>query len=357
MPRFRSDLGDIPVYRPGKPIEEVIGDFGLESVIKLASNESPYPPFAEVQAVLAQASAKVNRYPDNEQRALRAAVSEFLSIAPDQLWFGGGSSELIMVTALAMGGPETSAVYPWPSFGLYRIAGLVARSENIEVPLDEDWRMDLDAMAGAVRGDTTVVYLCNPNNPTGTHVSGAAVRDFVTSLSADVLVVIDEAYYEFVQAVDFHTGLPLALQRDNVVVAHTFSKVYGLAGLRLGYMVGQADTLHQLGRIQIPFTPSSLAQAAALEALRHQDQVAQRVQANAAGLKLLKEGLDSRGIQFADSQTNFLYVLASGDDWADRLLAQGVIVREVGDGALRITVGTEAENLRFLEVIDQLLGP
>lgn len=356
MPRFRADIGDIPVYRPGRPIDEVIEDFGLESVIKLASNECPYPPFAEVQAVIARESSKINRYPDNDQRALRRAVADFLAVEPDQLWFGGGSNELMLVTALAIGGPGTSAVYPWPSFGLYRIAGRVARSDNIEVPLDDEWRMDLDAMAAAIRSDTTLVYLCNPNNPTGTHVSGAAVSDFVHGVPDDVLVVIDEAYYEFVQAVDFHTGLPLALERDNVVVAHTFSKSYGLAGLRLGYMVGQADTLSQLGRIQLPFTANSLAQAAAIEALRHQDQVAERMQANAAGLKLLKEGLDSRGLRYADSQTNFLYVLAPGDDWADRLLAAGVIVRDFGQGSMRITVGTEGENLRCLEVIDELIA-
>ena len=150
-------------------------EFGLDSVIKLASNESPYPPFPEVQAAIAEAAGRVNRYPDNRKRMLRRAVAEFLSVEPDQLWFGGGSNELMLVTGLAMGGPGSSAVYPSPSFGLYRIAGRVAHSENIEVPLDDDLRMDLDAMAAAIRDDTTVVYLCNPNNPTGTHVAGAAV--------------------------------------------------------------------------------------------------------------------------------------------------------------------------------------
>lgn len=355
MPRFRSDLSNIPIYRAGRPIEEVMEDFGIESVIKLASNECPYPPFPEVQAVIAEEAAKLNRYPDNQKRALRQAVSEFLDVDPDQLWFGGGSNELMLVTALAMGGPGTSAVFPWPSFGLYRIAGRIAHSENIEVPLDGDLRMDLKAMSAAIREDTTVVYLCNPNNPTGTHVSGEAVRDFVDRVPSDVLVVLDEAYYEFVQAVDFHSGLSLALERDNVVVAHTFSKAYGLAGLRLGYMAGQSETLNQLGRIQLPFTASSLAQAAAIEALRHQDQVAERMQANAAGLKLLKEGLDARDISYADSQTNFLYLLPPDGGWTEELLAQGVIVREFEQGALRLTVGTEAENLRFLGAVDKLL--
>ena len=355
VPRFRSDLTDIPVYRPGKPIEDVMEDLGLESVIKLASNESPYPPFPEVQAVIAAESGNANRYPDNRQRGLRRAVADFLSVRPDQLWFGGGSNELMLFTALALGGPGKSAVYPWPSFGLYRIAGRVARSENIEIPLDRDLRMDLDAMAASIRPDTTVVYVCNPNNPTGTHVSGAAVQEFVDRVPEDVLVVIDEAYYEFVQAVDFHTGLPLALARANVVVAHTFSKAYGLAGLRLGYMVGQSETLNQLGRIQLPFTASSVAQAAAIEALRHQDQVAERMQANASGLKLLQEGLDARRIRYADSQTNFLYLLPPSGDWADQLLARGVIVRDFGDGAIRVTVGLESENLRFLEAVDDLL--
>ncbi len=357
MPRLRPDLAAISPYRPGLPIDEVQRRFELDRVIKLASNESPLPPFAEVRAAITDAVAGLNRYPNNDRLELRQAVARHLDVDPSRLWFGGGSNELMLVTALAAGGPGTSAVYAWPSFGLYREATKVAHATGVEVPLDADHRHDLAAMAAAVRPDTTVVYVCNPNNPTGTHVSAQAVFDFVDAIPSDVLVVIDEAYYEYVQAVDYHTALPLAEERDNVLVAHTFSKVYGLAGLRVGYMVGAPELIAELRRVQLPFTVSALAQAAAIEAVRHQDRVAERVERNAEGLKLFTEALTERGIPLAESQTNFVYCRPTddGEALAEALLPHGVIVRVMGDpGWIRVTVGTEAENLAFFAALDAL---
>ena len=349
MPTFRSDLERIPVYRPGRSVEEVQRHYGLDSVVKLASNECPYQPFEPVVAAVAAAASGVNRYPDNARRQLRQALGEFLGVSAERLWVGGGSNELMYVTALAVGGPGTSAVYARPSFGLYRIATRLAMAEGIEVPLDDEQRHDLDAMAAAIRPDTTVVYVCNPNNPTGTHVSGAAVASFVDSVPERVLVVIDEAYWEFADAPDYDTGLRHAVERDNVVVARTFSKAYGLAGLRAGYFVGHPGTLEELRRIQLPFSVGNLAQVAAIEALKHQDLVAERLAANRAGRRVVTNGLLAQGLAVADSQTNFVYLTPPipAGEWYAALEAGGVVVRNMGD-ALRISIGTDEENQRLL---------
>ena len=357
MPRFRPDLGRIPVYSSGRTSEEVGREHGLDSIIKLASNESPYEPFAPVIDAIAREASGVNRYPDNGAHALRHVLGEFLDVDPRQVWIGGGSNELMYVTALAVGGPGTSAVYAAPSFGLYHIATQLAMAEGIEVPLDSDHRHDLDGMLGAIRPDTTAVYLCNPNNPTGTHVSAAGVEAFVDAIPDRILVIIDEAYFEFSTAADFASALPLALERDNVVVAHTFSKAYGLAGLRAGYFVGSVATLDELRRIQLPFSVSTLAQVAAIEALKHQDLVAARVAANRSGLEAITAGLRRRGLEFAESQANFVYVRPPipATECLEAMAALGVIVRDVGD-AVRISVGTDQENQRLFQALDAVLS-
>lgn len=357
MPTFRQDLATIPVYTPGRPAADVQREYSLESVIKLASNECPYEPFPPVVKAVAAAASGVNRYPDNRRQELRNAIGAFHGISSDQVWVGGGSNELMYVTALAVGGPGTSAVYAAPTFGLYRIATQLAMAEGIAVPLDGEHRHDLDAMADAVRPDTTVIYLCNPNNPTGTHVAADRVTEFIEAVPDRVLVVVDEAYHEFATATDFGSARRHATERDNVVVAHTFSKVYGLAGLRAGYFVGDERTLNELKRIQLPFSVGLLAQVAAIEALQHQDLVAERLADNQAGLQTVLEGLAERGLEYADSQTNFVWVRPpmAASNCAESLQQRGVIVRNVGD-AIRISVGTPSENQRLLSALDEVLG-
>lgn len=356
MPTFRRDLSHIPVYRPGRTPEEVRSEFGLDSIIKLASNESPYEPFPQVVEAVRGAASGVNRYPDNARRELREALASFLGVAPDQLWLGGGSNELMYVTALAAGGPGTSAVFAEPSFGLYRIATQIALAEPIPVPLDGAHRHDLAAMAEAIREDTTVVYVCNPNNPTGTHVPSAELDRFIAAVPERVLVVVDEAYFEFASAADYATAVGHAMKRTNVVVARTFSKAYGLAGLRTGYFVGDAFTLEQLRSIQLPFSVGNLAQVAATEAIKHQDLVRHRAGENRTELEFVSGELAARGVPVADSQANFVYLPppVDADAWYEHLQSHGVIVRVTG-GGLRISIGTNAENKRLLEAVDSLL--
>jgi histidinol-phosphate aminotransferase len=357
-PRFRSDLERIQSYRPGRSIAEVAAEFGVQEVAKLASNENPEPPFPEVQRAIAASLGGLNRYPDNASPDLTAALADHLDVGPERIWCGGASNELTLITALSLGGPGTSAVYAWPSFGLYRIGSLAGFSNTIEVPLDDRHRHDLDAMQAAIRDDTTVVYVCNPNNPTSTVVDGDALERFIDAVSEDVLIVVDEAYHEYATEPEYRSMLPLATDRSNVLVTRTFSKIYSLAGLRVGYAVTAPQTIAQLRRIQLPFSVSNLAEVAAVEALEHQDRVAVRRDSNRAGVAYLTAGLRERGSEVAESQTNFVYAsFADAAEVNEGLLQRGVIVRPVlPDGWLRINTGTQAEMERLFVALDEVQG-
>jgi len=349
VPKFRSDLDLVVPYTPGRSIDEVAAELGISDVAKLASNECPFPTWPEVVDAIAVAGAGVNRYPDNHQRALRSAVSEHLDVPEDHLWFGAGSSDLLRSTALAMGGPGTSTVYATPSFVLYRILTHIAGSRPIEVPLTSDWVHHPGMLVEAIRDDTTLLYLCNPNNPTGTHLPAENIRWVIDNVPDRVLVVVDEAYLHYADAPDFATAIPLGLDRDNVIVTHTFSKAYGLAGLRVGYAVGRPETLLSLRKTQAPFPVTTVGQAAAAAAIRYQDRIVERVTHNSLERARLIEALVHLGIEHAASQTNFVFHRSPAP--AAAFTEHGVIVRAGGDGWIRTTVGLEAENDRFLEAL------
>ncbi len=355
MPTYRPDLASIPVYTPGKPIDEVARELGLEEVVKLASNECPVPPFPEVQEAIAAATGSLHRYPENSSYHLVGELARRHDLPEQCFWVGAGSSQLLGCTALAVGGRGTSAVYADPSFVMYGIYAVLSGAESIKVPLDGGAAHDLDAMAAAIRPETTVVYVCNPNNPTGTHVSADALWRFIDTVPDRVLVVVDEAYAEYATAPDYASAIPVAVERDNVIVARTFSKAYGLAGLRVGYAVGRPETLAQLRRTQPPFSVTTLGQVAAAEALRHPDRLAERVHENARGRAWLAVELAARNVEVAPSQTNFVMLLGDRDTEgvARACLEKGVIIRTLGQSA-RISVGTPDENARFIEVWDEV---
>jgi histidinol-phosphate aminotransferase len=357
-PRIRSDLDRIQPYRPGRSIGEVARSYGLDEVVKLASNESPEPPWPEVQQAMADALAGVNRYPDNARPDITTALADHLGVTADRIWCGGASNELTFITSLCMGGPGTSSVYGWPSFSLYRIGSRAAFATDIAVALTPDHRHDLDEMRAAIRPDTTTVFVCNPNNPTSTHVGGTELERLIDSVPETILVVVDEAYAEYATAEDFRSMVPLAASRDNVMVTRTFSKVYGLAGLRIGYAVTSPINIAEFRRVQLPFSVSRLAEVAAVEALRHQDRVAARVRANRAEIDRLTAYLVERGLDVAESQANFVYA-GFGDgagEVVEGLLRRGLIVRPVApDGYLRITSGTADQNDLLMGALDDLL--
>ncbi|MEA2002247.1 MAG: histidinol-phosphate transaminase [Actinomycetota bacterium] len=354
MPAFRSDLDQIPVYRPGKPIDEVSRELGIDDIVKLASNEWPLEPFPEVVDAVVAAAADFNRYPENSVYHVVNALSDHLGVPTDHVWMGAGSTELLTCIALAVGGPGTSTVFSDPSFVMYPISAALTGAEAIPVPATAVMGHDLDAMRQAMREDTSLAFICNPNNPTGTYLPIADIAAFIESVPDRTLVVVDEAYFEFVTAADYGTAIPLAVARDNVIVTRTFSKVYGLAGLRVGYAVGQPGTLEQLRRAQVPFSVNSAAQAGALAALEHSDRLAERVRENDSARREMEEGLASRGLDYVPSQTNFVLVRPAGDPSAlsDALLRLGVIVRLMGP-FIRVTVGTSEEGRRFLAALDK----
>ncbi len=351
---FRADLATIPIYKPGRPIEEVAHDLGLDDIVKLASNECPQPPFPEVEHAIVRAAAEAHRYPETSSLHVMNALALHYGIPADHFLIGAGSSQLIGCTLLAAGGPGTSAVFAAPSFVMYTIASLVAQTEPIAVPVDAGYHHDLDAMRAAIRNDTRVVFVCNPNNPTGNHLGGDAVREFIDAVPDRVLVVVDEAYAEYVTAPDFISAIPIAIERDNVVVSRTFSKIYGLSGFRIGYYIGTLATLDALRRVQPPFSVTSVSQAAAVEALRHQHRVVERAEANAAGREMLHREFTGRGVVAIPSQANFVAIVPEDPARIEReLLGRGVIVRRLGD-IVRITVGSEEENSRLLEAWDDI---
>lgn len=343
----------------GRPIEEVAREIGFdpELVIKLASNESPLPPFPEVVAAIAAHAGSLNRYPDNGWHEVARAVGSWQGVGEENLMFAGGSSELLRVFALACGGPGTQAVYPWPSFIIYRLASILVGSEPIEVPLTADRYLDPDGLLNALTPKTTLLYLCNPNNPTGSYLPAHEMKRVIDGAPESVLVVVDEAYFEFATASDYASAIPEALARPNVVVTRTFSKVFGLAALRVGYAIGQPDTLLELRRAQAPFTVSTLGMVAAAEAVQHPNRIAERVEANRSERERLEAELSARRIEFVPSQTNFVYLRpAPGRNLEPDFLRRGVIVRPFGEDWLRVTVGTPDENGRFLSELDLVRG-
>jgi histidinol-phosphate aminotransferase len=257
-------------------------------------------------------------------------------------------------TALTVGGPGSSFVFSDPSFVMYPIYAAITGAEPVAVPAGTGLGHDLDAMLEAIRPDTTLIFVCNPNNPSGTHVPYEDLVAFIDEVPERTLVVVDEAYSEFATAADYATGIPLAIERDNVIVARTFSKVFGLAGLRVGYAVGRPEVLSNLRRGQLPFSVNAVAQAAAVAALGCLDQLQQRVIDNAVGRQQLEKGLADLGVDYLPSQTNFVLLtsIASPAAVADVLLRRGIIVRTLGP-YLRVTVGTTAENERFLAALEE----
>ncbi|MEX2653797.1 MAG: histidinol-phosphate transaminase [Acidimicrobiia bacterium] len=349
MPTFRADIREIAPYSPGRAIADVARENGFDpgEMVKLASNESPLPPLEAVQARIRDEAHGVFRYPDNDAIELRGAIAGAADVDPDHVWVGGGSSELLRVIALAVGGPGTSAVYAWPSFVIYRLASMLAMADRVEIPL-VDHRHDLVGLAKAIREDTTVVYVCNPNNPTGTHLPGADIAAFVEQVPERVLVVVDEAYHEYVTAPDHATAVPLAVERPNVIVTRTFSKIHGLAALRVGYGIARPDTITELRKAQAPFTVTSLGQAAAVESLRQTEAIAERARVNATERERVTAELTDIGVAAVPSQANFVFFDPGPlTDPAREYLHHGIIVRVLG-GGVRVTVGTPAENDRFI---------
>lgn len=359
MPRIRSEIAALKPYKVGRQLEDVAREHGLDpgDIVKLTANEGPEGPFPGVVEATAQVLANSNRYPDNACWDLGHALADELDVDFSNLMFGAGSVALLAEIALASGGPGTKIVYGWPSFIMYRFAAIWAGSDSLEVPLDDSLRLDLDAMLAAIDDATTVVVVCNPNNPTGTIRATDDIDAFIDAVPESVIVVVDEAYHDFVTDPSYRTEVPLAVGRPNVVVLRTFSKIYALAAHRIGYAVGRADLITELRKVQAPLTVNQVAQVTALASLGQPQELERRRSDNLARRHHLVGALTERGIRTAESHTNFIYfeLGEAADEIVASMTNQGVIIRGMGPGWVRVTIGNDGENRRFLEALDTAL--
>ncbi len=355
---FASKVRRIPVY----PAADGYASEG--PLVKLASNETPYPPLPQVVEAAAKAMATANRYPDPTNAALRARLSDRHGIPAGRIAVGNGSCDVLLAAGDALLEPGAELVYAWPSFSVYPHLAAASGARAIEVPLDADHKHDLEAMRQEITVATRLAIVCNPNNPTSTALPLDEIAAFVADVPRSVCVILDEAYVEFSLLQDPDDSVDLLAKHPNLVLLRTFSKVYGLCGLRVGYaLCGSEEFRTAVDQVRQPFFCNAAAQAAALEALTHQDEVTRRVERNLAERVGLEDGLRALGIDPAESHANFVWFdLGEGREEADVMqgLAQrGVIVRSGGalgrEGALRVTVGTQAENERFLEALGALL--
>jgi histidinol-phosphate aminotransferase len=352
---------NVPVYQPGKPIDDVKREFGLTEVIKLASNENPFGCSPHVKEAIAAQLDTLAIYPDGASLQLRWELADFLKVDPDQLIFGNGSDEVVQMIARAYLEKGTNTVMATPTFSQYRSNALIEGAEPIEVPL-KDGVHDLQAMAAAINEQTRVVWVCNPNNPSGTIVTSAELEAFLKQVPPSVLVVMDEAYYEYVVDEAYPQTVSLLKQYPNLIILRTFSKIYGLAALRIGYGIASAEVISHLNHVREPFNTNTLAQAAARAALKDQAFVEKCRALNRQGMKQLTDQFDEWGLEYYPSQANFVLVnlKQDSDEVFEKLLRQGIIVRSgraLGfPGYQRITVGSAEQNEKILQALRNIVA-
>lgn len=347
----------IAPYQPGKPISELARELGLSerNIVKLASNENPRGTSPKALAAMRIAIGETARYPDGNGFALKNALSKRYGLAAERIVLGNGSNDVLEMAARAFLAPGTSAVYSQHAFAVYPLATQAAGAVGIVVPA-LNFGHDLDAMAKAIRSDTRIVFVANPNNPTGTWVAPRAIRDFLLRIPGDVVVVLDEAYNEYLEAELRSDAARWSEDFPNLIVSRTFSKAYGLAGLRVGYGFAHPQVADLMNRVRQPFNVSDIAQAAATAALFDDEFVEQSFLLNKQGMQYLVDGFRRLGLSWIPSHGNFVCVkVGDGAEVFNRLLKQGIIVRPIASYGmpeyLRVTVGTEAENARFLAAL------
>lgn len=357
----KPNIVHLPVYQPGKPIEEVKRELGLKEVIKLASNENPFGCSPKVKEALLSEMENLSLYPDGGAVELTGVLAEHLGVHTNQLLFGAGSDDVILMIARAyfVAGDET--VMSSHTFPQYKHNAEIENAVSIEVPL-KDATHDLQGMLAKVTGKTKAVWICNPNNPTGTYNTHAELKAFLDAVPPTVLVVLDEAYAEYNQNGDYADGLALLKEYPNLVLLRTFSKIYGLASLRIGYAIAHPDVIHTINQVREPFNTTRFSQAAAIAAVKDQDYVERCREANRTGMSYLNAQFDRLGLSYYASNGNFIMVDVKrpADQVFDGLLRKGIIVRgghKLGfPTKIRVTIGSREQNERFIVALEQVLA-
>lgn len=354
--KVRPAVANMAGYKPGKAADQLEVEHDIDDAIKLASNENPWPPIAEVVEAVAEAAAGINRYPDNGAAAVRDAVGDFLNVDSSHITIGCGSSGLLQQLFLTYVDPGDEVLFPYPSFEIYPIFSTLFGAEQVRVPL-VDHGFDLDAVADAVTDRTKLIMLANPNNPTGTSVSVDSIAQLLQSIADDVIVVVDEAYREFN---DPTLGDPVTLLADhhNVVITRSFSKAFGLAGVRAGYAIAHAGIIEQLDKVRLAFSVNNIAQAAILASIEHRDAVMERVRDLMNERDRVVGSLRAGGVELPDPNANFVFI-PTGEDTAsigEQMERQGIAVRPFPGIGLRITIGTPEENDRWVHAFLKIVS-
>ena len=350
-------------YVPGKPVDELARELGIDPahIIKLASNENPMGASPKALQAISHALTELTRYPDGNGFELKQRLSQACGVQPEQVTLGNGSNDILEIVARAYLAPGLNAVFSEHAFAIYPIA-TQAVGATAHVAKAKDWGHDLPAMLAAIDSNTRVVFIANPNNPTGTWFGPGELAAFLAQVPEDVLVVLDEAYIEYAEGADLPDGLSFLSAHPNLLVSRTFSKAYGLASLRVGYALSSPAVADVLNRVRQPFNVNSLALAAACAALDDVDYVTQSRRLNESGMQQLEDGLRQMGLGWIPSRANFIAVDLGREAASvyDGLLREGVIVRPIGGyglpNHLRVSIGLPAENSRFLEALSKVLA-
>jgi histidinol-phosphate aminotransferase len=355
----REEIRGLSVYVPGKPIDEVKRELGLKEVYKLASNENPWGPSPKALEAMHEAINEVSRYPDAEAYRLKNALAESFQVQPDQIMFGSGSDQIIQIIATAFFRPGDEILMGNPSFPRYETVTSLMGATPVEVPLVEGY-YPLEEIAKRVTPKTRAIFICNPNNPSGTVRDEETIRQFVEDVPKDVLLIFDEAYFEFTK--NRFSGSVFLSEDRPILILRTFSKAFGLAGVRLGFAIGDAELIAAMNRVREAFNVNSVAQAGALAAWKDQEYLESVVQKTVAGREYLMCELESLGVKIFPSETNFVmgFFPMTAAELNQQLLKRGLIVRP-GAGykdpnAIRISIGSEEENELLIQTLREILG-
>ncbi|HJF33291.1 MAG TPA: histidinol-phosphate transaminase [Sporosarcina psychrophila] len=357
---WKKALDGITPYKPGRSIEEVTRMYGLKEVVKLASNENPYGCAPSVKESLASAAIQHEIYPDGYASALRSKLTQKLGVDEEALLFGNGSDEIIMIITRALLGTDTNTVMATPTFPQYAHNAKIAGAEIREVTLKDNGQHDLEGFLKAIDSETAVIWICNPNNPTGNLIPSDALVAFLGQVPPNILVVLDEAYIEYVMAPGYIDSVTYLEQFPNVILLRTFSKAYGLASYRVGYAIGHPAVISNLNKVRNPFNNNSIGLAIAEKALDDEAFIEQCRKLNHEQRKRFKHYADEKKVHLFDSETNFVLIEVpnDSDDASETLLQQGFIVRSGNalgtPGYIRVTIGSEEQTSKFLKAFDTL---
>ncbi|KNF07979.1 histidinol phosphate aminotransferase apoenzyme [Gottschalkia purinilytica] len=355
---FREELKDLTPYQPGKPIDDVKREYGISDVIKLASNENPLGCSPKCIEAIKKAADSLAIYPDGNCTLLKESLSKKLNVTPKQIALSSGSDEMVDILAKTFISKDDEVILSSVTFPRYISTTKMMGGKPVIVPL-EKWTYNLDGMLKALSDDTKLIWLCNPNNPTGTMFTEEKLLNFLSKVPKDVIVVYDEAYNEYVTSDEYpKNSIELLKKYDNLIILRTFSKIYGLASLRIGYTIANEEVIQNIDKVRAAFNVNSLAQAAALAALNDEEFIKKSYETNKEGKKYLYEEFNKLGLEYAQSETNHIFVNVEKDanEVYVELQKRGMIIRPIIDTWIRVSIGTSEQNAIFIKLLKEVLN-